>query len=426
MKLYWECNMGAAGDMLTASLAALLPDSAPFLDRLRALPLPGVTFELAPMVKCGVLGTHFTVKVHGEEEHSVDVPIADEHAHEHTHTHGDGTHTHSHGEHTHTHEHAHTHSHGGHALSYGEITALIAGFDLPQKVREDALAVYALLARAEGTVHGETPEQIHFHEVGTLDAVADITACCLLVDMLGVTEIEASPVHVGAGFVRCSHGILPVPAPATAVLLEGIPTYGGKVRGELCTPTGAALLRHFVTRFGDMSITYGKIGYGMGTKDFENLNCVRAYLEAESVGELRDTITELVCNLDDMTPEAVGAAVGALLSAGAADVFTSSIYMKKNRPAVMLTCLCGECDADKFTRLIFRHTTTLGIRKSRCERAVLGRSAGTVTTKYGEVRVKRSEGYGVTRVKPEYDDVARLAAENDIAFSDVLAERDDA
>jgi uncharacterized protein (TIGR00299 family) protein len=398
--------MGAAGDMLTAALLALLPDPAPFLENLRALLPPEVTVDAASVEKRGVVGTRVTVRARGEEERSVDVFPE-------THTHDSRTHTHTHA------GHAHEHTHG---LSYASIMELIRGFDLPDKVKSDALAVYKRLADAEGAVHGAPPEQIHFHEVGTLDALADIVGVCLLIHMLGVTELAASPVHVGSGSVRCSHGVLPVPAPATALILQGVPIYGGKIRGELCTPTGAALLRHFVARFGDMTpMSIQKIGYGMGTKDFETLNCVRAFL-GETADGARDEIVELVCNLDDMTPEAIGAAAALLLEQGAPDVFTTPITMKKNRPAVLLTCLCRPGDEDKFTRLLFLHTTTLGVRVTPCRRAVLRRAVEPVATQYGEIRVKRAEGYGAAKSKPEYDDVIAAATAHGVPFQTVYDE----
>ncbi|MDR3209942.1 MAG: nickel pincer cofactor biosynthesis protein LarC, partial [Oscillospiraceae bacterium] len=309
--------------------------------------------------------------------------------------------------------------------------AIIRACGLPEKVRADALSVYEQLARAEAQAHGlaesaddASPDAlgaVHFHEVGSLDALADILGVCVLVDMLGITEISASPVHVGSGAVKTQHGILPVPAPATAILLRGIPMYGGEVRGELCTPTGAALLRHFVGRFGDMAITAKKIGYGMGKKDFERANCVRAFLgeDGGASDEASDTIAELSCNLDDMTPEAVGFAVGALLEAGARDVFTTPITMKKNRPAVLLTVLCAPEDEPRFTALMFRHTTTLGVRASRLRRAILTRAIETRQTKYGEVRYKISSGYGVRREKPEYEDLSRLAKQHNLPLSSI-------
>lgn len=251
--LYLECNMGAAGDMLTAALLELHPNPAEFLQRLNALGIPDVQVTAEPAVKCGITGTHVSVTVHGEEEESIDV-------------------------HEHMHDHDHGHGHHHHAGMH-DIEHIISHLELPEQVRQDVLAVYGLIAEAESHAHGKPVSEIHFHEVGTMDAIADVTAVCMLMHELAPEQVIASPVHVGSGQVRCAHGILPVPAPATAYILQGVPIYGGSVRGELCTPTGAALLKHFVTKFGATPvITVEKIGYGMGKKDFEAANCVRAML----------------------------------------------------------------------------------------------------------------------------------------------------
>lgn len=380
--IYLDCSMGAAGDMLMAALYELLDDKAAFLRRMAALELPGIEISAEPAVKCGVTGTHMRVLVHGEEE---------DHAHHH--------------EHEHEHEHAHHHHTGLH-----EIEHRIAHLDLPEAVRSDALAVYRSIADAESRVHGAPVEEIHFHEVGTLDALADVVGVCLLLHLLAPDAVYASPVHVGSGQVKCAHGILPVPAPATALLLTGIPICSGDIRGELCTPTGAALLRHFVTTFGPMpALRLAKTGYGMGTKDFPAANCVRAMLGETDGGTER--IVELSCNLDDMTPEDIAFALERLLAAGARDAFTTPIGMKKSRPGVLLRCLCREEDREAMVRLLFLHTTTLGVRAAVLDRYTLTRREELAATPHGDVRVKVSSGFGVTRRKAEYDDLARIARE---------------
>lgn len=417
--LYLECNMGAAGDMLCAALYELLDDKETFLCKMNAL-LPGVVVTPVPDEKCNIRGTRFLVTVHGQEETCGDDPSS--HAHEHPHMHDD---THVHSEHVHHHEHshqdaeehAHTHAHS----SLSDIRQIIDDMDIPQSVRDNAHAVYALLADAESAAHGKEVELVHFHEVGALDAVADIVGFCLLVDMLKIVEIIASPVHVGSGKVRTAHGVLPVPAPATAKLLLGIPAYSDGTEGELCTPTGAALLKHFAKEFRPMpAMTAQRIGYGMGKKDFSAANCVRAFLfdqhEFAAAGGPNGQAVELRCNVDDMTPEAVGCATKALLKEGALDVYVQQVLMKKNRPGFVIVCLCQESDADRLAASMLRHTTTIGVRKFLCERYMLARSSETVSTSLGNVRVKRAEGYGVWREKPEYDDVARLAEERGLSF----------
>lgn len=345
----------------------------------------------------------------GHEHHHEDQAA---HSHEgHTHHHEDHdahSHDHHHGDHVHSHEgHGHSHHHHHHSTMAG-IASIIDGLDIPAPVKEDMKAVYALIAEAESHAHGMPVDQIHFHEVGTMDAVADIAGVCLLFHELGADQIIASPVHVGSGHVHCAHGILPVPAPATAHILQGIPVYSTQVQGELCTPTGAALLKHFVKEFREMPVmTTSKIGYGMGKKDFERANCVRAFLG--DTAETGDEIAELSCNLDDMTAEAVGFAEEALFEAGALEVYTIPVGMKKSRPGILLTCMCRREDEEKMVELLFRHTTTLGVREHISRRFTLKRREETVETAYGPVRKKISQGHGVTRAKLEYEDLAAIA-----------------
>ncbi|MBR1382941.1 MAG: nickel pincer cofactor biosynthesis protein LarC [Ruminococcus sp.] len=404
--LYLECSMGAAGDMLTAALVDLVDDKEGFINKMNSLGLPGVKVRYERVSSCGVWGGHISVTVDGHEEHSHDV-----HAHEHhEHNHHDHEHEHHHDHHEHEHHHSHT--------SVSDIRALISKLDVSEKVKSDALAVYGLIAEAESAAHNKPVDQIHFHEVGTLDAVADVVGVCLLIEQLAPDRIAASPVHVGFGHVHCAHGVLPVPAPATAHILKGIPTYSSDIEGELCTPTGAALLRHFCTDFCTMpTMAAERIGYGIGSKEFKRMNCVRAFL-----GQTQDTtdeIYELSCNLDDMTGEDIAFAVSVLLEHGALDVFTTPTGMKKSRPGIMLTVLCKGQDRQKTAELIFKHTATIGIREHSCTRYTLERRKQTVKTKYGDVRVKISEGYGVKRIKPEHDDIERLARENGASISEI-------
>ena len=395
--LYLDCGMGAAGDMLTAALLELLPDPDAFLDKLNALSIPNVRFLKGTAVKCGVTGTHVSVTVGNTEESEM------MHAHEHTHAHDS----------THPHEHTHHHHSGMHEIEHS-----IAELPISKKVRADILAVFGLIAQAESHVHGVPVPDIHFHEVGTMDAVADITAVCMLMDALAVDEVVVSPVHVGSGHVHCAHGILPVPAPATAYILQGIPIYGGSVQGELCTPTGAALLRHFATRFGDMPVMKTqRIGYGMGKKDFEAANCVRAMLG--ETDERADSVSELSCNVDDMTAEAIGFATERLFAGGALEVYTVPVGMKKSRPGTLIRVLCRPQDKEKMLDLLFLHTTTIGVREHISQRYILKRTVETVQTPYGEVRRKRASGYGVTRMKYEYDDLARIAKEQNLSLDEV-------
>ena len=403
--LYLECGMGAAGDMLTAALLELAGNREAFLEKMNSLGLPGVQVAAEAAEKCGITGTHMRVTVNGNEEES-----GDEHGHHHDHGHEQ---VHHHGHEHHGEEHGH-HYHS----SAADIDALIDSLAVSEKVRTDAKAVYAMIAKAESKVHGRPVTEIHFHEVGAMDAVADVVGVCLLMEQIAPEQVTASPVHTGSGQVRCAHGILPVPAPATALILEGIPTYGGRIQGELCTPTGAALLKHFVTRFGERPVMRVQaIGYGMGKKDFEQANCVRAFL-GETEGE-RERITRLECNLDDMTGEEIGFATERLFAAGARDVYTQAIGMKKNRPGVLLSVICLPEEADRMAEEIMKHTTTLGIRRQDMSRYALQRKTETAETPYGPIRIKRASGMGVKREKAEYDDLAALAREKDVSLDTI-------
>lgn len=402
--LYIDCSMGAAGDMLMAALLELLSDAEKetFFDKMNGLGLPGVEITAEKKETCGIGGTHMHVTVNGVEE-------GHEHHHDHHHDH----------EHHHHHDHDHEHHHHN---SYMDIQALISGLDLSENVKTRALQVYGFIAEAESQVHGKDMENIHFHEVGTMDAVADVVGNCLLMEMLGSPRVTASPVHVGSGTVKCAHGVLPVPAPATALILSGIPIYGGDIKGELCTPTGAALLKHFAAEFGSMPpMTVEKIGYGVGTKEFSQANCVRILL-GETYGSKKDEVIELAANIDDMTAEEIGFAMEILMEKGALDVYAEPITMKKSRPAVKLVCMCRPENRDEFTKLMFKHTTSIGIREYHCARTVQERHTETAETPWGNVAVKVSSGNGVSRTKAEFEDLARIAREQDRSILEIKKE----
>lgn len=433
--LYIECNMGAAGDMLMAALYELLDDKQRFLDRMNSLELPGVHLEAQKGSTCGIAGTHMAVTVYGEEETEPEGPGVHEHGHAHDH----------HRDHAYDHHHDHAHGHHHHHATPGHIGELISGLDLPEQVKENAKAVYRIIAQAEAKAHGCPEGDVHFHEVGALDAVADVTGVCYAMYLLGAEKIIISPVHVGSGTVRCAHGVMPVPAPATANILEDVPVYGGAVKGELCTPTGAALLKYFAEEFGPMPLMQGsRTGIGIGTKTFEQANCVRAFLgeslegtgrvrtmpEQGDGGESREegknggdgAITELVCNIDDMTPEALGFACARLIQEGALDAYTIPGTMKKGRPGHVLTVLCDPRDEEKMARHVLEETTTNGLRARRCTKYFLRPGMKTVQTPWGLVRVKTAEGHGVFHRKPEYEDVAGLAERNGVPYETVYRE----
>ena len=408
--LYLDLQMGAAGDMLSAALFELLNDEErkSFLKDINTAGIPGVTVTAEPSVKCGITGTHFTVKIDGEEEGE-----HHEHGHEHEHEHA-GVPEALEGPHDEAHHHDHHHHHHS---SMHDIEHLIEHLQVSSSVKKNVLEVYKLIAQAESHAHGKPVTDIHFHEVGTMDAVADITSVCMLIEKLAPERIIASPINVGSGQVHCAHGILPVPAPATAFILQGIPTYNNQIVGELCTPTGAALLKHFVSAFGNMpTITTEKIGYGMGKKDFEAANCVRAMLGETGVNY--QSVVELTCNLDDISAEKIGFAIETLFEAGALEAYTIPVTMKKSRPGNLLCVMCKEQDKQKIIETIFKHTTTLGIRQNISERYTLERTIETIETKFGPVRVKKAKGFGISRQKIEYEDLAKIARENGMSISE--------
>ncbi len=432
--LYLDLSMGVAGDMLMGALVSLLgeKEQQEFLRELNEAGIPGVTVKIVDDKKCGIVGKHVEVKINGKTEVSEDV-----HGHHNEHE------CESHDEyecHEHKHEHhdEHEHKHEHHHASMSDITDMINDLNVSDSVKREIKNVYKRIANAESKVHGTEVCNIHFHEVGMMDALADITGCAMLFEMLDVDEIAASSINTGYGQVKCAHGILPVPAPATALLLRDIPCYSGSIEGELCTPTGAALIGNYVNQFCGMPfMKIDNIGYGTGTKDFAAANVVRAILGEpasleESSAELEDIyksnseknnaediIVEMNCNLDDMTGEEIGYVTGLLMESGAKDIYTIPITAKKGRPGVILGVLCKPEDRERLAEIIFMHTTTTGIRYTEKKRMLMERHSEVVHTEYGDVNVKVSEGYGARKIKPEYEDLKRIAGEKNAALQDI-------
>lgn len=397
-RLFLDCQMGIAGDMLTATLLGLVDNPEIWIERLNQIGILNVTYTLIPKEDKGLQGYRVAVTINGIEESE----------------HGE---TDMHEEHSDYHIHS---EHHVHVRGLQGVTDIINSLSISDTCKQNAINVYQLVAQAEAKVHKSTVTQIHFHELGMLDAIADIVAVCVLLEALKFDEIIISPIHVGTGTVHCAHGELPVPAPATMELLSGIPMYADyQIKGELCTPTGAALAKYFGTAFSHMPVmTPTKVSYGFGTKQFERPNCIRAFVEIIN-NDLEDTIIEISCNLDDMTPEEIGYAVEQLLLSSALDVFTTPIMMKKQRPGTMLTVLCKVDDIDNLRDLIFKHTTSLGIRYHRCNRYILNRSTGDIDWEGNRIVFKTSSGFGVKRHKYEYDSLATIAKQNDMSLLDL-------
>ena len=387
-QLYIECRSGVAGDMLLGALIDLMDDKAGFVKKLNSL-LDGVDVTLERDSSSGIIGSHVRVVVNGEEEGAAGQ----------------------------THEHHHHHSSPEH------IRGIIDRLDIPDAAKKNALSIYASLAEAESKAHGVPVGDIHFHEVGTKDAIIDIAGVCLAIDSLSPDSIVSSPINVGSGTVQTAHGLLPVPAPATAILLEGIPSYGSDVESELCTPTGAACVSFFTDSFGNMpAMTFKKIGYGFGAKKLPLLNCVRCFLGEAEAGNVApdDTVFEISANIDDCSAEQTAFTAELLLESGALDVFHTPIFMKKNRPAYMLTCICREQDLRAMSELILKHTSSFGVRYRKCERFKLDVSFDVKHTEYGDIRIKHGDGHGVSKQKPEFEDIARAARTADMSIAEII------
>lgn len=385
--LYFDCAMGAAGDMLSAALLGLFPKPEVIVDELNNLRLDGISYQLLKGKKQGISGYQLKVICDGE--------IEDENTH---------------------------HHHDHHHYSLDNIKEYILGQPLiKDTIKEQILTVYNLLARAESEVHGETIEHIHFHEVGSMDAIGDITAFCYLVDKIDPDKVLASPINVGSGFVKCAHGILPVPAPATANLLKDVPIYSDGTEGELCTPTGAALLKAFVTAFEKLpTLLIKQIGYGLGQKDFPKANCLRAIL-AENTEELEEVV-EINFNIDDMTGEEIAYLTDLLLQNGANEVYTTAINMKKNRPGILISIIAKPEKKDEIIRLAFKHSTTLGLRITPQKRYLLDRKSIDVKTAFGTIRRKDSKGYDIKKSKYEFDDLSAIAKREDKSIFEIRKE----
>lgn len=379
--LYLECNAGASGDMTLGALADLFekPEDAKTIIESAGIPDVEVIIERAEKNHIG--GTKVRIIAKGQEEG------VNEHAH-----------------------------HGHRKLS--DVMEIIDSLTISESVRKDAKEIYTNIARAESEVHGEPVGEVHFHEVGMLDAIADVVGSCMLIERLAPDYIVASPLRTGYGYVNCAHGKLPIPAPATAILLKGVESYSGDIEGEFTTPTGAAIVGYFAEEYGQrprMSIE--GIGVGIGHHDHSIPNIMRAFI-GESQERLFE-IYEINCNIDDMTPEDLGQMVDMLLDEGASDATITPIIMKKGRPGHRLTCLCREADKDRLSKLILANTSTIGLRIWKAERYEMSSHTEVCRTEYGDVRIKVSEGYGIRKWKPEHDDLVRLASENGVTVGKV-------
>jgi uncharacterized protein (TIGR00299 family) protein len=383
MKLaYFDCFSGISGDMTLGALVDAGCDVATLRQELRGLELPGWSLSSGKVWKNGMSATHVRVSCEEQNKHR----------------------------------------------SLSAILEILSQSRLSPEVRDRAAAIFQKLGEAEALVHDVPVEKIHFHEVGAVDAIVDIVGSCIGFGALGIESFACSPLNVGGGTARMAHGVLPVPAPAAAALLKGKPTYSNGIQRELVTPTGAAIVATLCDSFGPqppMSVT--AIGYGAGAADLEGQPNVLRIMVGDAVTGVAagfdEEISVIEANLDDMNPQIYGYVSEKALAAGALDVYTTPVQMKKNRPGTLLTILCRPAETDKLMALIFAETTTLGVRSYRAQRRALPRESVQVSTSYGEVRMKLSRVNGtVLHAAPEYEDCRKLAAEKNVPLQQVMSE----
>jgi uncharacterized protein (TIGR00299 family) protein len=443
---YLDCFSGMSGDMFLGALVDAGVPARIFEETVAALNL-GARLEIGRVIRSGIAATKVDVFAGGEKDlpreafweqqaRNKDAKAhTQEHSHEHTHPHG---HDHSHDpepsragapappSHSHEPEHDHVHAHG---RGLKEIREIIRGAPISEAARKTALAIFETLGAAEAKVHNTSLDDIHFHEVGAVDAIVDIVCAAVGVEALGADEWVCSPLNVGGGTIHCAHGTFPVPAPATVELLKGAPVFSSGPQVELVTPTGAAIVKVLASRFAAFPpMKIEQAGYGAGTRDFSgHANVVRLTVgEAQAALEAtptQDTVTVLEANLDDMNPQVFGYVMDRLLEEGALDVLGIPVQMKKNRPGMLLTVLASPKDAERLTQLLFAETTTLGVRRREEPRQILKRRWESVETRWGSVRVKVAGVNGCgSNCAPEYEDCRKLAAEHHVPLKTVMQE----
>lgn len=420
--LFYDCFAGLSGDMNLAAMMGLGVSPDFLRAELSKLGLDEeFTLAVAPDARNGIHGLRVDVRLAADD--------AAENHHGHDHHHG---HAHDHG-HGGNHENGHTHGgHHHHAphRNLAAIEAIIRGSSLSEPVKDTSLAIFRKVAEAEAKVHGKAVEEVHFHEVGAVDSIVDIVGAAICYHALDVDAVWASPVELGGGFVRCAHGLMPVPAPATTEILAGVPTTRGGTPHEATTPTGAAILATLATRFtATPALTLGKTAYGIGHRHTERPNVLRVHLATAEAPDVPSPAAKapgdarlLVCNIDDMTAEALGVAMDVLMEHGAMDVHFTPILMKKNRPGTTLSLLCAAADEERFKDLIFHHTTTLGVKVLRLEKTELDRTFSRLETPLGPVTMKHAARNGVRlRSKPELEDCRELAKRHGLSLAEVQA-----
>ncbi len=423
--LYLDCFAGASGDMFIGALLDCGLDFELLKAELAKLGVEGYELSLTRVDRSGINSAKFDVHLKDEIHHH----------HDHSHEHHDHQHPHDHS-HGHHHDHSHeanpassiqhptSHSHDHRSLS--TIKHIISSSALPASVKERALNIFQRIGEAESKIHGIPIETVHFHEVGAVDSIVDIIGACIGLEALKIEQIISAPLHVGSGTFNCAHGTYPVPGPATAELLKGVPSYSKDIDGELVTPTGAAIISTLATSYGNLpAMKIERVGYGAGTRSYPKFpNVLRAIIgegEAASSDTTPTTVTVIEANIDDLSPQIFGHLMEKLLTAGALDVFYTPVQMKKNRPGVLMTLLCKPEDRVQMTDLIFNETTTLGVRYREEKREILRREFVTVKTEFGSIQMKiaRAENGRLVNYAPEFDDCSAAAELHQIPIRQV-------
>lgn len=417
--LYLECYSGISGDMTVGALLDLGADQKVLEEQLKSLPVEGYEVVISRVKKSGLAACDFNVVLDAEHEnhdHDNEYLYGHDHEHGHSHEHSHGSHEHGH---AHSHDDGHGHSHAHRGLP--EILKIIQDSRITEGAKKTASNIFRILAEAEAKAHGTTLDEVHFHEVGAVDSIVDIVAVSICLDDLGITEVVVPELYEGRGVIRCQHGLIPVPVPATSNIaqMHGLTLHMTDTEAELVTPTGAAIVA--AVRTSDRLPARYKIvktGLGAGKRDYGRTSVLRAML-IEEEQDISDVIYKLETNIDDCTGEALGYVMDKLLKAGARDVHYIPVYMKKNRPAYELNVICKEEQIEKLEEIIFAETTTIGIRKVRMERTVLKREIQTVNTAYGEVKVKICNLKKGRRIYPEYESIALICKNTGLSYQEV-------
>ncbi|WP_408009290.1 nickel pincer cofactor biosynthesis protein LarC [Pseudalkalibacillus sp. A8] len=397
--LYLDCQSGISGDMTLTALVDLGADIQYITEELQNLPIDDFKLGVRQVDKKGIASKELMLELFN--------PSGGHHHHAHEHHHG---HEHGHDEHHHEHRKAAT------------ILEMIEHSDLPVRVKERSKAVFEVIAQAEGKIHGMDPADVHFHEVGAMDSIIDVIGVCLALDNLNIGRIIASPVPTGYGKVQMAHGLYPIPAPATAEILKGIPLADFHVEAELTTPTGAGFLKALVSEFGQLpAVTMERIGYGAGKKNFDHPNVLRAILfEDQSVEPDRERVEILECQIDDMTGESFGFVMEKLFEAGALDAYYTPVQMKKNRPGTLVTVLTTPNHWERLEEILLRETSTFGVRKSSWSRIALERRIEVVETRFGNISVKVGyKNHEIYQVSPEYEEIRKAAKQYGKPFEEI-------